>query len=360
MTALAERGQNVVLAHPGDYTREQVDLIKSTVAAGTSDLEFQMFMEVARTMGLSPLQKQIHAVMRWDNQEKRQKMVIQTGIDGYRLIAARTGAHLGTTDAVYGPPNKDGYPEWAQVTTKRLVHGQIAEFPATAFWDEYVQKIKEGTPNSMWRGRPRGQLGKCAEALALRKAFPAELSGVYSDIEMQQADSEAPIQQQARPDQRTDAEKLPPEVQDNIRRHIRQLYAEIKQGGVAEKASPLAEKYGNWKTDINQACDLRTDLICIAESIPLAAAEIVEAEVITATITDGQRKALMGQLKRLSLPNTTEARSAFYAWLVGTANGTRTNDLDTETAQGLIDTLSAMDPAEIEATAAQFAREVTL
>ena len=200
MTQLAERQHNMPLVqHATDYNREQIDLIKATVAAGTSDLEFQMFMEVARTMGLSPLQKQIHAVMRWDNQEKRQKMVIQTGIDGYRLIAARTGAHLGTTDAVYGPLNTDGYPEWAQVTTKRLVHGQVAEFPATAYWDEYVQTTREGKPNSMWRGRPRGQLGKCAEALALRKAFPAELSGVYSDIEMQQADSE-PAQhvQQAR------------------------------------------------------------------------------------------------------------------------------------------------------------------
>jgi len=85
------------------------------------------------------------------------------------------------------------------VIVRKLVHGQVVDFPATARWAEYVQtkaEYKNGSAtgvqivSDMWAKMPHTMLGKCAEALALRKAFPAELSGVYSDIEMQQADSE--------------------------------------------------------------------------------------------------------------------------------------------------------------------------
>lgn len=207
---------------------------------------------------------------------------------------------------------------------------------------------------------------KVAEVMGLRRAFDVALGAVEERWdEVGQAEIQA-AQQEAKPDQRTDAEKLGQKDQESIRRHVRQLYAEIKQGGMAEKAAPLAEKYGHWKTDINEACDLRVDLICIAENIPLNEPEVVEAEVVATTlttallITDGQRRALMAQLGRLKIPNTTEARSAFYSWLVGTADGTRTNDLDSQTAQGLIDTLEAMDPAEIEATAAEFKKDARL
>lgn len=369
MTALIER-QNITLAQPAGFSPEQIDLIKNTVAVGTSDLELALFLEVCKSTGLNPFQRQIYAVVRKSKAKvngqwvETSKMVIQTGIDGYRLIASRSGLHMGTTDPEFGPI-ESGYPESARVIVRKLVHGHIVEFPATARWAEYVQQKAEysgGSPtgkqivSDMWAKMPHTMLGKCAESLALRKAFPAELSGVYTDSEMAQAEP----QQEAKPDQRTDAEKLSQKDQESIRRHVRQLYAEIKQGGMAEKAAPLAEKYGHWKTDINEACDLRVDLICIAESIPLDEPEVVEAEVIATTLTDGKRRALMAQLGRLKLPNTTEARSAFYSWMVGTADGTRTNDLDTDTAQGLIDTLEAMDPAEIEATAAEFKKDARL
>lgn len=186
-------GVHAVTIHGESFSRDQLDLLKRTVAAGTSDDEFALFCEVARSTGLNPFQRQIYAIMRetWDpkTRAKAPKMTIQTGIDGYRLLAARTGAHAGTTDAVYGA-EQEGRPSWASVTVFRIVGGVKAEFPATARWSEYAQTNNEGKPTGQWGKMPFLMLAKCAEALALRKAFPAELSGVYTSEEMSQADSE--------------------------------------------------------------------------------------------------------------------------------------------------------------------------
>lgn len=161
MTASAiQPAQTMPLVPAADFSAEQIDLIKQTVAAGTSDLELALFLEVAKSSGLNPFQRQIYAVMRWDAKTRKEKMVIQTGIDGYRLIAARSGAHMGTTDPEFGPITKEGFPEFARVIVRKLVHGQLAEFPATARWSEYVQTGKEG-PAAMWKRMPHTMLGKC-------------------------------------------------------------------------------------------------------------------------------------------------------------------------------------------------------
>lgn len=162
---------------PTAYTREQIELLKKTVATGLDDNEFRLLIEVAQGTGLNLFQRQIYGIKRGG------KMTIQTGIDGYRLVAARTGRHAGTSDAEFD--SQDGHnPKWARVTVKKVMpNGFVADFTATARWSEYVQ---EQSP--MWRKMPFLMLSKCAEALALRKAFPAELSGVYTDTEMMQAD----------------------------------------------------------------------------------------------------------------------------------------------------------------------------
>lgn len=180
----------LAIQQPDQFNKDQIDLIKNTVAKGTTDLQLQLFLEVCKTSGLNPFQRQIYAVTResWNPDTKRKEptMTIQTGIDGYRVIAARTGVHAGTTDPEYGPL-EGKYPTWARVVVRKIVGGVLAEFPATARWSEYVQTNREGAPTNMWAKMPFLMLGKCAEALALRKAFPAELSGVYTDTEMMQA-----------------------------------------------------------------------------------------------------------------------------------------------------------------------------
>jgi phage recombination protein Bet len=172
------------------FSREKVELIKRTIAVGATGDELELFLYAAKKTGLDPFMKQIYAVKRWNKQAGREVMTVQTGIDGYRLIADRTGKLAGISDPVY----EDGagkLPKSATVIVKKLLgNGSVAEFTATARWDEYVQMGREGV-TAMWASKPYLMLGKCAEALALRKAFPADLTGVYTAEEMSQADNES-------------------------------------------------------------------------------------------------------------------------------------------------------------------------
>ena len=149
--------------------------------------ELGLFFQVARQVGLDPLSKQIYAIKRWSKQGY--VMSIQTGIDGYRAIADRTGLCAGNDDPqfLYGRDPKR--PIEAKATVWKIVAGEARAFRATARWDEYAQTYKDGKPSGQWGSMPHVMLGKCAEALALRKAFPAQLSGVYTAAEMDQADS---------------------------------------------------------------------------------------------------------------------------------------------------------------------------
>jgi len=160
--------------------RDQVELIKDTIARdqNLTDVEFKLFLYTADRLGLDPLAKQIYAVRR------KGKLSFQTGIDGFRLVAARTKEYAGSDDPAF---ENDGQslPEKATVTVWRFVQGQRCAFTASARWVEYYPG--DGPESFMWRKMPHTMLGKCAEALALRKAFPAELSGLYSDDEMDQA-----------------------------------------------------------------------------------------------------------------------------------------------------------------------------
>lgn len=159
------------------FTTRQIDLIKRQIAPGIDDGNLALFGMVCRRTGLDPFMRQIYTIQRGG------KWTIQTGIDGYRLLAARTGQLAGIDDAEYDTEEAD-YPAWARVTVWRLVGGQRVPFSAKARWSEY--KPAQG---GMWDRMPYLMLGKCAEALALRKAFPAELSGVYTSEEMAQADA---------------------------------------------------------------------------------------------------------------------------------------------------------------------------
>ncbi len=159
----------------GGYTAEQVSLIKRTIAKDATDDELRLFVQQCERSGLDPFAKQIHFV-------KRQgKMTIQTGIDGYRLIADRTGRYVGNDDPVF---DDEDSPSKATVTVYKLVNGIRCPFTASARWAQYYPGKQQGF---MWEKMPHVMLGKCAEALALRKAFPQELSGLYTNEEMAQA-----------------------------------------------------------------------------------------------------------------------------------------------------------------------------
>lgn len=171
------------------FDKSKEELLKSTICRGSNDEEFQLFLHACKRTGLDPFMRQIHAVKRWDSTLKREAMSIQTGIDGYRLIADRTGKYAPGKETIFNY-DKDGRIISAVAYVKKLTaDGTWHEISATAHYSEYVALTKEGKPTHMWATKAHIMLGKCAEALALRKAFPAELSGVYTKEEMEQADN---------------------------------------------------------------------------------------------------------------------------------------------------------------------------
>lgn len=176
------------------WTKAQLELLKRTVAKGTTDDEFSLFAYTCRRTGLDPFIKQIYAIKRWDPETDSFKMGIQVGIDGYRLVAHRTGKLAGIDPAEFvDDPDEDWHPKTATVTVYAYDgQGEKRAYTHSVRWREYVQKKKDGTPVKMWseKGMPYNQLAKCAEAGALRKAFPFDLSGILTHDEVPTIDIE--------------------------------------------------------------------------------------------------------------------------------------------------------------------------
>ncbi len=177
-----------------EFTSEEVELVKLTICRGATDTELALFIQQCKRTGLDPFARQIHAVKRWDATAQREVMSIQTGIDGFRLIAERTGKYAGNDDPVFDVENAKN-PGKATATVWKVVDGHRISFSRSARWSEFVQTKKDGTVTKFWARMPYLMLGKVAEALALRAAFPQELSGLYTSDEMDQADEDAAHEQ---------------------------------------------------------------------------------------------------------------------------------------------------------------------
>ena len=175
-------------------TAEQAEAIrtalKTSLYPGATDDSVDMVLAYCRAGGLDPMTKPVHIVPMWVPEKKQgnrvispagMRDVIMPGIELYRTKAHRTGEYAGQDEATFGPTIEDTlngvrvrYPEWCSVSVYRLVNGNPVRYSAKAYWLESYATAKRDSdaPNAMWKKRPFGQLEKCAEALALRKAFP--------------------------------------------------------------------------------------------------------------------------------------------------------------------------------------------
>ena len=166
------------------WTQEQTQLISSTIAPGCTPDELKLFSYACQRSGLDPFSRQIYAIKRGG------KMSIQVGIDGLRSVAERSGQLDGS--ATFWIGDTEGS-QWSDVwlgskppaAAKTIIYrkGCSHPFVGVARFQDY------NAGQGLWSKMPAAMLAKCSEALALRKAFPADMSSLYTADEMEQAET---------------------------------------------------------------------------------------------------------------------------------------------------------------------------
>ncbi len=286
-----------------EWSRDRVELVKATYCKGASDDELMMFIGTCQKLGLSPEARQVFAVKRWDSSQRREVMSIQVSIDGFRLIAERTGKYAGQMGPAWCGKDgqwvdcwlEDGPPAAAKVGVLRSDWKE--PIWAVARYKSYVQTTKQGDPTKMWQKMDDLMLAKCAESLALRKAFPNELSGLYTSDEMSQAGGHQQPTPAPKPAQKVDPEKAKWDRLEKMLQVFSQLAREegIEPGGIRyiledyceskpynqfgevefKKLQELYTNIKNGKTSLKQVCEK----VYPNKTEPAIEAKITEEEV---------------------------------------------------------------------------------
>lgn len=189
------------------FNGRQIDLIRKTVAKDCDQSELDWFISICSALRLDPLRRQIYAfVFHKDKPDKRQ-MIPVIAIGGYRAIADRTGIYRpGRTSTVIDPALADPKTNprgisHAEATVYKHMHGEWHEITETAYWDEFAPlkevwgddrkptgKFVLDPKKEGWHRMPRVMIEKCAEAKALRRGWPDDFAGTYSEGELDQAE----------------------------------------------------------------------------------------------------------------------------------------------------------------------------
>lgn len=200
MTEIVKR-ESSALAVSSDqvqWTQHQRSALVQIGVDEASDGDLAVFLNYSQRTGLDPFSRQIYMIGRYDARLGAKKWTIQASIDGLRIIAQRSGEYAGQVGPEWCGPDgvwKDVWINNQPPTASRvgvLRKGFAQPLYAVALLNEYAQMYKGG-PGGLWGSKPAVMLAKCAEALALRKAFPMDLSGIYTAEEMSQADVQQPV-----------------------------------------------------------------------------------------------------------------------------------------------------------------------
>lgn len=184
-------------------------LVEQTFPSAKTIEAVLMALSYCRARKLDIFKKPVHIVPMWSSAKRAMVETVWPGIAEIRTTAARTGEYVGIDAVEFGPmierefigdleqwenrkkvtktvTKKVRYPEWASVTVYRFTKGNRYAYHAKVFWEEtYAKMGRTEIPNEMWEKRARGQLDKCVEAAALRKAFPEEVGSMYAAEEME-------------------------------------------------------------------------------------------------------------------------------------------------------------------------------
>ena len=287
-----------------EWTPDKTQLLKDTICKGATDEELRLFAEVCKSKKLDPFSKQIYAMKRWDSTLRRESITFQTGIDGFRTVAQRTGQYAGQDEPLWCGSDGQWRDVWldseppraAKVTVFR--HGFIKPISRVALYTEYLQTDKEGRPNSMWRKMPANQLAKCAEALALRAAFPEELSGLYTNDEMGQADNYSRQEQAEVATRRVEESRKqlaePDEDQTPEPERIRKAMAHAKDAQVSVAMKALNQQ-------LIQHCE-GSELAASVESLRIVKAIKPDAKKSTELDLDGRKLYVIGLVDYMQTP----------------------------------------------------------
>lgn len=285
-TALATLPQS---SDPGAWSPEEralveaAGLVHTDAQSGTKTLAERpvvaAFLQHCARTGLDPIARQIYSIAR--KSKGQLKWQIQISIDGARLVAERSGQYEGQTTPEF---TADGitwtqvwlskeFPKAARVGVYR--RGFREPLYAVALWDAYVQTKYNGDVSEMWSKMGPLMLAKCAEMLALRKAFPQDLSGLYSAEEMDQASpSSAPVSE-------PQASVQPPAPE--VRQPSRDWLADANAAKSREQLRPVfqaAQEAGDLDVAIADGRSLKEYLWGLRESLPETVEDIVDAEVV--------------------------------------------------------------------------------